>query len=115
MENIKGKSIDEYLMFEDESAFENVFVQLIEGFEHLEKNGVVHRDIKPSNVLITESGVVKIIDFRFGKKILAQSQDNASIQLNWNVDQLPNEIYQGKYSSKTDIYFLGKMIQQLGD
>ena len=31
--------------------------------------GILHRDIRPLNVLVTDDGVVKIIDFGFGKKI----------------------------------------------
>lgn len=40
MEYIDGQNIDTYLMWEDDETFEKVFIQLIEGFEYLEKNGV---------------------------------------------------------------------------
>ncbi|XBW38224.1 hypothetical protein QEN19_003813 [Hanseniaspora menglaensis] len=40
-----------------------LFKQICSGVKHLHSLGIAHRDLKPENVLITESGVAKIIDF----------------------------------------------------
>lgn len=113
MEYVDGKSIDDYLLWEDDEAFEKVFTQLIEGFDYLEKNSVLHRDIKPQNILVTNDGIVKIIDFGFGKKVIAENSIEASVLLNWPVSELPDEVIDNKYDHKTDIYFLGKMFNKL--
>lgn len=113
MEYIDGSSIDEYLMWESNETFEEIFIQLINGFEYLEKNSILHRDIKPQNILVTKDGVVKIIDFGFGKRILSGDNNSASVILNWPVSELPNEINENIYDHKTDIFFLGKMFSKL--
>lgn len=113
MEYIEGMNIKEYLYREDGETFEKVFIQLIEGFDYLEKASILHRDIKPYNILVTNDGVVKIIDFGFGKRVIANNNEEASILLNWAVSQLPQEVSQYKYDHKTDIYFLGKMFDEL--
>lgn len=41
----------------------NLFRQLATGISYLHSRGVVHRDIKPQNLLITNDGVLKMIDF----------------------------------------------------
>jgi hypothetical protein len=41
------------------------------GLQHIMERGLVHRDIKPSNLLVTQEGVVKVLDLglaRFGGK-----------------------------------------------
>ncbi|MCS7045840.1 MAG: serine/threonine protein kinase [Gemmataceae bacterium] len=40
----------------------NYLRQLAEGLEHMHKTGFLHRDICPRNVMVTNDGVVKIID-----------------------------------------------------
>lgn len=115
MEHIDGESIDDYLIFQDNEQFENIFIQLIEGFLYLEKNSIIHRDIKPNNILVTKEGVVKIIDFGFGKKMIADNDSDASVLLNWPVSEFPDEIKEWHYDKKTDIYFLGKMFNKLLD
>ena len=38
-------------------------VQMAEGIDYIHKQGFMHRDICPRNVMVTEAGLVKIIDF----------------------------------------------------
>ena len=37
--------------------------QLCEGLSHAHQHGVVHRDVKPANILVTNEGIVKLVDF----------------------------------------------------
>lgn len=46
-----------------ESQAQNYFRQLLDGVNFMHRKGICHRDIKPENLLITDKGVLKIIDF----------------------------------------------------
>eukprot|EP01059_Diplonema_ambulator_P020762 TRINITY_DN34665_c0_g1_i1.p1 TRINITY_DN34665_c0_g1~~TRINITY_DN34665_c0_g1_i1.p1 ORF type:complete len:191 (+),score=9.60 TRINITY_DN34665_c0_g1_i1:1-573(+) len=46
-----------------EETIKSVIWQLLKSLQCLHKLGVVHRDIKLENALITEDGIVKLIDF----------------------------------------------------
>ncbi|WP_282798459.1 protein kinase family protein [Lactococcus lactis] len=122
MEYIQGKRIDEY-MLEDIQPFgsddlDNLFIQLVEGFNYIEKHNIVHRDIREGNILVDENGIVKIIDFGIGKIASGddnrQNHDSLRTEINRDgLDRLPQEYYQKEYTSKTDMFYLGELFNRL--
>ena len=120
MEYIDGKRINEYL--EDPSLWakgvdpDTIFSQLIDGFACIEERGIVHRDIREGNILITRDGVVKIIDFGLGKTFspIDTSDDSMADIINRSgLDKLPNEYFEGKYDSQTDMFYLAELYNRL--
>ena len=47
----------------NEATARKFMIQLLKGVQHCHSCGVAHRDLKLENVLLTEDGVVKVIDF----------------------------------------------------
>jgi serine/threonine-protein kinase len=111
MEYVSGFDIEDYLSRHPEDVNE-VFVQVIEGFAHLEKNQILHRDIRPQNVMVADDGVVKIIDFGFGKQTFDLGDFGKSITLNWWCEP-PPEFKESIYDYTTEVYFVGKLFEKI--
>ncbi len=65
MEYVKGSTLEELVTKEGPLSAHRVVDYLRQaalGLQHAFEAGLVHRDIKPSNFLVTEQGIVKILD-----------------------------------------------------
>ncbi len=113
MEYIEGVNISDFLYLKDVSVFEDIFLQLIRSFNYLEENKILHRDIRESNILIDNKGILKVIDFGFGKRTKFENENIASVILNWPVSEMPYEINNGIYNHQTEIYFIGKLFSKM--
>lgn len=111
MEFVEGVDIQDYLRAHPEE-FGRIFRQVVNGFYHLEENGILHRDIRPANILVSATGVVKIIDLGFGKKVETETDFGKSISLNrWC--EAPDEYRDGLYDFSTEVYFVGQLFKKL--
>lgn len=114
MEYIQGVDIDEYFLLEDKENINEIFIQMINAFAYLAKNGILHRDVRAANIMIDNMNNVKIIDFGFGKKHSPDvHSEQASVILNWPASKIPNEIWHEVYNEKTEIYYVGYLIKNL--
>ncbi len=61
---------------------------------------------------MSDSGVAKIIDFGFGKRVATKQDFDKSISLNWWCD-LPLEFADQTYNYTTEVYFVGKLFEKI--
>lgn len=110
MEYIEGENIDRYIA-ENPKMIDNLFEQIVDAFIHIHGAGILHRDIKSSNILINPDGVLKVIDFGFGKRTdIEASQEENSLSLAGMYDR-PNDYKD--YSFSTEVYFIGQLFRGL--
>jgi tetratricopeptide (TPR) repeat protein len=77
----------------------------------------VHRDLKPSNILVTDEGVVKLMDFGIAKNLLA-GFDNPSPQTLGEQPMTPayaspEQLSGGTITTASDVYSLGVVLYEL--
>ncbi len=46
-----------------------VIIQVAEALQHAHSQGLIHRDVKPKNIMITKSGVVKLVDMGLARNV----------------------------------------------
>lgn len=89
--------------------------QAAEGLQHVYEHGLVHRDIKPSNLMVSTTGVVKILDL--GLAVLPEHADEKADEsrLVGTLDFMAPE--QAEYSYdvtiRADIYGLGATLYKI--
>ena len=114
MEYVNGNNISEYIKL-NPKEINSIFEQLINAFMYLERKNICHRDIRAKNILVNEKGIVKVIDFGFGKEFTLDSEVSDSTKCNNWICDLPDEmmISEPKYNNLTDMYFIGNLIKQI--
>ena len=77
MQYIPGKSLDK-LIAEGPSSLQLVLsagIQIADGLSAAHSLGIFHRDLKPANVMLTDGGLIKILDFGLARRLALDQTD----------------------------------------
>ena len=79
MELVEGQSLDVLIGRRGLKLAEGLglAVQIADGLAKAHAAGIVHRDLKPSNIMVTDDGLVKILDFGLAKLSEPPALDSA--------------------------------------
>ena len=105
MEYIDGISIEKRPPTSLDDALE-IFRHVARALAHMHSRGFVHADMKPNNIVVTEDGVVKIID-------LGQSCPVGTVKerIQGTPDYIaPEQVHLRPIMPQTDIYNLGASV-----
>ena len=131
MQYIPGKSLDK-IIAEGPASLQLVLsagIQISDGLAAAHSLGIFHRDLKPANVMLTDGGLIKILDFGLARRLTPEQADfdpsgptktrTASEGGTYTARggtiayMAPEQFVTGQSSVQSDIFALGVLLYEL--
>jgi serine/threonine protein kinase/tetratricopeptide (TPR) repeat protein len=131
MQYIPGKSLDKVIA-EGPASLQLVLsagIQIADGLSAAHQLGIFHRDLKPANVMLTDGGLIKILDFGLARKLNLDEADFDPASPGRRVPPPPEATYTarggtiaymapeqfvtGRSSVQSDVFALGLILYEL--
>jgi len=131
MQYIPGKSLDKVIAGGPSSLqlILSAGIQIADGLAAAHSLGIFHRDLKPANVMLTDGGLVKILDFglarrltpddvepdptRPGRSRTASGGGTYTARGGTIAYMAPEQFVTGRSSVQTDIFAMGLLLYEL--
>lgn len=92
----------------------SIAAQVATGLAEAHSRGIVHRDIKPSNVILTSSGLAKIVDFGLARIVSEHSASKTSTGITGTFRYMSPEQSMGeRVDRRSDIWSLGVVFAEM--
>ncbi len=114
MEFVQGKTLAEILSAQKVLSAEEavtIFEQILLAIEVANKEQIVHRDIKPSNIMMTDDGLVKVMDFGIAK-LPSLSMTVTGTVLGTPFYMSPEQISGQRIDIRSDLFSLGAVLYE---
>ena len=118
MEFVCGQSLEKKLIAANAPLSEtdvlNWAIQLCDGLHylHTRQPPIIFGDLRPSNVMVSDAGLVKLIDFGVSRTY-AIGRRRGGIRLDTEAVGAPEQWGKGQLDARSDIYTLGAMMYHL--
>ncbi|MEZ5496985.1 MAG: serine/threonine-protein kinase [Gammaproteobacteria bacterium] len=118
MEYIDGQTIDQYCVksIPDLNARIELIIQTCKAVTFAHQNLILHRDLKPANILVTEEGIVKLLDFGIAKLFNPEDERKANqtaTQIMTRNYASPEQIQGKPVSTHSDMFSLAVIAYEL--
>ncbi|MDD6461162.1 MAG: Stk1 family PASTA domain-containing Ser/Thr kinase [Bifidobacteriaceae bacterium] len=118
MEYIKGQTLRDILkvngaLSEHDTA--QVMIGVLSALEYSHREGIIHRDIKPGNIMISNEGIVKVMDFGIARALddsqttMTQSQGVVGTAQYLSPEQARGE----QVDMRSDLYSAGCVLYEM--
>jgi CHASE2 domain-containing sensor protein/predicted Ser/Thr protein kinase len=114
MEYVEGKTLTKLMKKQRLSVaqIKHVLYHAAIALDHAHEHGIFHRDVKPDNVMVTRSGLVKVMDFGIARLTESELTKTGSV-MGTPAYMSPEQVHGQKVDGRTDIFSLGVILYEL--
>ena len=122
MQYIEGETLGQRMLRAPFSVAEVVDIarQIASALAEAHSRGIVHRDIKPGNIMISSTGVVKVLDFGLAKSFMVDATDATAVMISTpglvagtTSYMSPEQLLAKPVDGRSDIFSLGVVLYEI--
>ncbi len=116
MELVRGETLDQMLVRTGPLPPERaarIVAQVLGALGYAHRAGIIHRDLKPANVMLTEAGVVKIMDFGIARVVGAEHLTSDGTTMGTPAYMAPEQVIGKDIDPRADLYSAGVVFYRL--
>jgi serine/threonine protein kinase len=116
MELLTGSTFEDLLITQGKLPWRGAVLlthQALMGLGYAHSHGIIHRDIKPSNLILTSSGIVKVMDFGIAKAGTSRLKTSTGLRMGTAYYMSPEQIRGEALDARSDLYSLAVTLYQL--
>jgi len=91
----------------------DITMQIARGLAKAHEEGIVHRDIKPANIIVTQDGIVKILDFGLAKLTHQTRLTKPGVTMGTAAYMSPEQASGEAVDQRTDLWSLGILFYEM--
>lgn len=116
MEYVEGQSLEDIIKTKNqlnERESIDIIIQALNGLIHAHDRKIIHRDLKLANIMVSDEGVVKIMDFGIAR-VLGSSRMTSEGRVIGTLEYMsPEQIKGEEGDERSDIYALGTVLYEM--
>ena len=116
MELVRGETFDQLSIRSGPLPAERaayLVAQVLNGLAYAHRAGIVHRDLKPANIMVTESGLIKIMDFGIARVAGTEHLTSAGFMMGTPAYMAPEQVLGKEVDARADLYSAGVVFYRL--
>ena len=116
MEYVEGMNLRDFMKLRTRIPSDqaiSLMLGMARGLQYSLERGVTHRDIKGTNILISNSGVAKLVDFGLATMQSDETKPGVKSQRTVDYSALERTCKSPKGDPRSDIYFMGCVFYQM--